>query len=1176
MLLKSIDLSDKYKPESQRAFLTGTQALIRLVITQIWRDRVQNLKTAGFITGYRGSPLGAFDLQLNQNHQLLKDHDIHFQPGLNEDLAATSIWGSQQVGLRGKALYQGVFGIWYGKGPGVDRSGDVFRHANLAGTSAHGGVLALAGDDHGCKSSSTAHQSEFALADAMIPVFHPASAQEYLEFGLAAIALSRYAGVWSSMKLVADSLDTSASIMTSSENIGFTLPKDFILPPNGLNIRLNHTPLAQERLLHEFKLPAALAFIHQNQLNRLIWPSASIPAMQKAPKKLGIISTGKSYLDLRQALEDLQIDEAIAQELGISIYKIGVSWPVEPIGIADFAEGLDEILVIEEKRGLIEPQIKDLLFAKPSQQRPLIIGKKDELGRLLLPSYGELTPAMIALVIAERIERLRKNQPHNSKLDPIFAKMNQRVDFVKQRQIEIDQMEATSIRMPYFCPGCPHNSSTKVPDGSQAMAGIGCHYMAIWMDRSTALNTQMGGEGAPFIGQAPFIEDKHIFTNLGDGTYIHSGSLAIRASRIAGINITYKILYNDAVAMTGGQSLDGHLTVQQIANQVAAEGVSALYITSDDIGKYDQIKNQFPAMTKFYDRKALIQAQIELREIKGVSILIHDQTCAAEKRRRIKRKILPESPQLAVINQRVCEGCGDCSIQSNCLAVVPKDTLWGSKRAIDQSACNTDFSCIQGFCPSFVLLSGAKVKKGMAATKVTDQAEIKLPEPAYIEAMLEHPYNIVITGVGGTGVVTIGALLGMAAHIEGKGVTVLDMAGLAQKGGPVTSHIRIASHPNAIHSNRVAAGKADLILGCDLMVAAASECLAKVDKGHTKAIINSSIVITGDFTHNPNWEYPKDSLENRMMAELGKDLTHFIPINELTKMIMGDNVYNNIFLIGYAFQKGLLPISLEAFEKAVNLNKVQIDKNLEAFNWGRKLAHQPELLAKFINKIHAKPLEEESLEQALKRYQDDLNAYQNGGVRLNKFNTMIRLTEQKLTKLDIESSLKDQTISAIAFSYYRVLAIKDEYEVARLFKEDAFNQQIDDMFEAKTNQDNGLAKLKRTYLFANPFKRNQNKPNQQPEKQKFTFGADLLLTLLYHGRQVRGTILDPFRFSKDHDLAKELLKMFEVEFMLRLEKLDKNGISAFQNRLKAYDKVRGYGHIRKKNHLDFLNINKQV
>ena len=924
-------LDDKYTRKSGRVFLTGTQALIRLPMLQRERDLAAGLNTAGFISGYRGSPLGNLDLGLWKAKAHLAEHHITFQPGINEDLAATAVWGSQQVNLFPGALYDGVFGLWYGKGPGVDRCGDVFRHANAAGSSKFGGVLVIAGDDHAAKSSTLPHQTEHVFKAVMMPVLYPANVQEYLDFGLHGWAMSRYSGCWVAFKALADTVETSASVNIDPAAVNPIFPPDFELPPDGLNIRWPDPPLVQEARLLNHKLYAALAYCRANGLNKLIIDSPT--------PKLGILTAGKSYLDVRQALDELGIDDALAAEIGIRLFKVGMVWPLEPEGVRHFAEGLEEILVVEEKRQLLEYQLKEELYNWKDDVRPRVIGKFDEIGEWsegnwLLPATGELPVATIARVIAERIGRFFTS--------PTIAA---RLALIESKQKAALTPIVLAERKPHFCSGCPHNTSTRVPDGSRAVAGIGCHYMVTWMDRSTSTFTHMGGEGVPWIGQAPFTQEKHIFANLGDGTYFHSGLLAIRQAIAAKVPITYKILYNDAVAMTGGQPVDGILSVARITRQLEAEGIEKMVVVAAEPEKYADIVDLAPNVPVRH-RDELDAVQRELREYPGVSILIYDQVCATEARRRRKRGKMPAITKRVFINEAVCEGCGDCSVQSNCLSVVPVETAFGTKRQIDQSSCNQDFSCLKGFCPSFVTIEGGKLKKGNGAGRPTAADDEDWPIlPAPVLPLTSRPYNLLITGVGGMGVITLGALIGMAAHLDGKGISTLDMTGLAQKFGAVFSHLRIADRPEDIHAARIATGEAHAVLGGDLVVSASSEALSKMLEGHTRAIVSCTETPTADFTRNRDWHFPLAGLKEQLVATIGADHASFIDTQHLATALMGDALYANMLLLGYAWQRGLVPISAAALDKAIELNGAAVDANRQAFLWGRRAAVDPDRVA---------------------------------------------------------------------------------------------------------------------------------------------------------------------------------------------------------------------------------------
>ena len=955
--LAATTLDDKYTLDRGQVFLTGTQALVRLPMMQRQRDAAAGLNTAAFITGYRGSPLGGFDQALWSARRFIERNHIRFQPAINEELAATAVWGSQQLGLFPGAKYDGVFAIWYGKGPGVDRSGDALKHGNAAGSARHGGVLVVAGDDHTCKSSTLPHQSEFAFVDAAIPVLNPAGIEDILDLGLYGWAMSRYAGCWVAFKTTAEVMDSSASVNLDPGRVAIALPSDFAMPEGGLNIRWPDQPLDQEYRLHRHKLAAACAFVRANRLDRTV-----IDAPQP---RFGIVTTGKSYLDVRQALDDLGIGAEEAARIGLRLYKIAMPWPLEPEGVARFADGLEEIFVVEEKRALIETQLKDQLYNLPAERRPCIIGKLDETGAPILPSNGELTATEIARAVARRIARFDAS-PH----------LLERLARLDARDAAPGGSVVPFQRTPYFCSGCPHNTSTRVPEGSRALAGIGCHYLAQFMDRSTATFTQMGGEGVPWIGQAPFTETPHVFANIGDGTYTHSGVLAIRAAVASGVNMTYKVLFNDAVAMTGGQPLDGGLTVPAVTRQLAAEGVRRVVVVTDEPQKYPAGVD-FAGGTTVRHRDELDSVQRELREVGGVTAIVYDQTCAAEKRRRRKRGRFPDPPRRVFINELVCEGCGDCSTQSNCLSVVPVETEFGRKRAIDQSSCNKDYSCLKGFCPSFVTVEGGSLRRRAAADLDEDRLS-PLPEPAL--PALDEPYGILVTGVGGTGVVTIGALLGMAAHLEGKGVSVLDMTGLAQKGGAVLSHVRIAGRPAALHAVRIAAGAARLLLGCDLVVSASAEALAKLAPGHSRAIVNSHETITGDFTRNPDLSFPAGELAAAIGAAAGPDNTEFVAATRLAAGLFGDSIATNLFLLGYAYQKGLVPVSAAAIARAIALNAVAVEFNHSAFRWGRRAALDLRLVesrAQPAGAPAADPRPADTLDEVVGRRVEFLAQYQN-------------------------------------------------------------------------------------------------------------------------------------------------------------------------------------------------------
>ncbi len=1130
-----VTLEDKYTLASGRVFLNGTQALVRLAMIQRERDLAAGLNTAGFISGYRGSPLGGFDQALWKAKKHLKQHHIHFTPGVNEELAATAVWGSQQVGLFEGAKYDGVFAMWYGKGPGVDRSGDVFKHANAAGTAKHGGVLLLAGDDHACKSSTLPHQSEHAFDAAMIPVLYPTGVQEIIELGLHGFAMSRYSGLYVAFKVISETVDSSASIHIDPDSPRILLPQDIELPANGVNIRWPDAPMEQELRLQHDKIYAALAYARTNRLNRI--------TVDSPRPRLGIIASGKSYLDVLQALEDLGIDAKHAAEIGIRLYKVGMPWPLEPNGIREFAQGLDEILVVEEKRQVIEYQMKEQLYNWRDDVRPRVVGKYDEHGEWevhrsewLLPAAGELTPAMIARVIAQRIGKF-----HTS---PIIEA---RLKFLEAKEAALARPRAKIARVPYFCSGCPHNTSTRVPEGSKALAGIGCHYMAIWIrPEETMTFTQMGGEGAPWIGIQPFTETKHVFANLGDGTYYHSGLLAIRAAVGANVNLTYKILYNDAVAMTGGQPVDGPLTVPMIVNQVLAEGVKQVRVVTDQPEKY-RGGSMFPRGVSVHDRDDLDAVQRELREIPGVTALVYDQTCAAEKRRRRKRGTFPDPQKRVVINELVCEGCGDCGVKSNCLSVVPVETEFGRKRAIDQSSCNKDYSCVKGFCPSFVTVEGGQLRKRKPTVHEVLGA---LPEPQL--PSLERPYGILVTGVGGTGVVTIGAILGMAAHLEGKGTAVLDMAGLAQKGGSVYSHIRIASRPEEIHAVRIAAGDARLVIGCDMIVAASDEAIAKMQAGSTRAVVNGDVATTGSFTRDPDLQVPTAEMAEVIREACGPGAADFVDATELATALLGDSIATNLFMVGYAWQKGLIPIGGTAIAQAIELNGAAVESNRKAFEWGRRAAVDLASVQRAATPPEARPESQrlsQSLDEAIERRRAFLVDYQNDAYarRYRQFVEKVRSREQS------QAPGSTELTAAVARYLFKLMAYKDEYEVARLYTDTDFLQRVATQFEGDYRLNLHLAPP----LWA------KNDP-VTGEPRKRVFGPWMLgaMRVLARMRGLRGTPLDVFGYSEERRTERSLIAEYERVIEELLQSLDGKRVALAAEIASVPEYIRGYGPVK--------------
>jgi len=1128
----TVSLDDKYTLDETRQLLTGTQAIVRLMLTQRARDVKAGLNTAGYVTGYRGSPIASLEAAMLRARGILEANQIKFTPGLNEDLAATALWGSQQAELRGEGKYDGVFGVWYGKGPGVDRTGDVFRHANHAGTSKHGGVLALMGDDHTCESSTSAHQSEFAFLDYMIPVLNPAGVQEILDYGILGFALSRFAGVWVGIKCVKDNIEATATVDGRIDRIQVKIPDDFVMPPGGLNIRLGDQALLKEARLHDHKRAAILAFARANKLDRIVTSGGPNP-------RIGIITCGKSYLDVRAAMDELGLDEVKANQLGLRLYKVGMTWPLEPQGVLKFAEGLDLVLVVEEKRSLIETQVKEQLY--DLAVRPRVLGKKDENEQWLFPAKYALDPSDIAIKLGERLIRCGAG------------------DDIKARVAELKRLKGNqpvtpeaAVRIPYFCPGCPHNTSTVVPEGSRAYAGIGCHYMAHWMDRSTEGFTQMGGEGTNWIGEAPFSKTRHVFQNLGDGTYIHSGSLAIRAARAAGVNMTFKILYNDAVAMTGGQSLDGGMTVGMIARQVLAEGVDKVVVVTDEPHKYPA--GFIPHGVPVHHRRELQSLQKELREVPGVSVLIYDQTCAAEKRRRRKRGLFPDPDKRVFINPAVCEGCGDCGVKSNCVAVVPLETELGTKRAIDQSACNKDFSCLNGFCPSFVSVHGAKVRK---ARKPVGDSGIgamlaSLPEPRL--PSIDKPYTMLVTGVGGTGVVTLSAVLGQAAHLEGKGFGAIDMTGLAQKGGAVACHMRVAANADQIHAIRAGVAGADLVLGCDLVVTASNKVLETIKPDHTAVVFSNYEMPTADFTRNPNLKVPGLALRHAIEERAGKAPVHSFDAHTAAVKLFGDSIAANMFILGYAFQLGHVPIGSAAIEQAIELNGAAVEMSRNAFRFGRLAARDSSALTRLVGPAMASPASAaQSLESLIASRADQLTDYQDAALAERYRMRVARMIDLERKQAPGRSGLAE----AVARGYFKLLAYKDEYEVARLFSSPAFDKALAEQFESHR---------KLEFHLAPPLLARRDKATGEPRKMRFGGWMRPVFRLLAKGKRLRGSSLDIFGYSAERRLERQMIADYE-------KLLDEiAGLLSPQTHATAVAlaslplDIKGFGHIKERNY----------
>ncbi|MGK8209383.1 indolepyruvate ferredoxin oxidoreductase family protein [Burkholderia cenocepacia] len=1128
--LRKVTLDDKYVLDTGRIFLTGVQALVRLPLMQHRRDRAAGLDTAGYISGYRGSPLGTYDGELGKARAFLDAANVVFVPGVNEDLAATAVWGTQQAEAGGDGKYDGVFAIWYGKGPGVDRSGDAFRHANLAGSSKHGGVLVLTGDDHTCESSTTCHQSELALVDASIPILSPSGVQEVLDYGLIGWALSRYSGCWVGLKCVKDTADASAVVDVDPARVDIVLPDGSALPPGGLNLRQPDTPQEQEYRLHNHKLDAVRAFVRANRLDKVV--------LGAARPRFGIVTHGKSYLDLLQAIDELGLTETALAAMGVAIYKVACTWPLEPESLREFACGLELLMVVEEKRSLLESQIKDCLYGMPNA--PAVIGKRDEQGRKLFPVEMSLNPVQIAIALGQRIARLAGD-----------AGIAERVAMLT----ELNQVALAPEAMQrsfYFCSGCPHNSSTVIPPGSKAYAGIGCSWMAQTMDRNTLGYTQMGAEGMAWVGEAPFSTRTHMFQNMGDGTYFHSGLLAVRAALAAGTNITFKILYNDAVAMTGGQRHDGRLSPAAITAQVHAEGVRRIAVVSDDPSKYPVDAGWAPGVT-VHHRDALQTVQQTLRDIPGVTVLVYDQTCAAEKRRRRKRGQLPDPARRLVINDLVCEGCGDCGLKSNCVSLLPLETEFGRKREIDPSSCNKDETCNNGFCPSFVTVKGGTPRRSVAGDLGAPPFPA-LPEPV-LPSLEARAFSMIVTGVGGTGIVTIGAILGMAAHLEGNGCGILDMAGLAQKGGSVWTHLRFGKHPAAIKAIRIAAGGADVVLGCDMVVAASHKTLAATRKGTTRMLINTHEAMTGEFARDPDLAFPAADLRAGIVGAVGDTQVEFVDATRYARDLFGDSLAGNVFMLGYAYQRGLIPVGAEAIHAAIELNGAAVSSNQAAFLWGRRIALFPDAPRKAAGV--ALPARESlrlsaTVDEMIERRVAFLTAYQDAAYaqRYRARVDQVREWERRV------SPRQDAVTRAVANAYFRLLAYKDEYEVARLHAAPEFVERLKQQFEGD---------FRIAFNLAPPLLAGRDERTGEPRKKEY--GAWVLPTfrLLAKLKFLRGTPFDPFGHTAERRMERDLIVRYEQTIDEIVRCGNAHNLSAVLRAASIAEKIRGYGHVKARN-----------
>ncbi len=1136
-----VSLADRYDLSRSRVMLNGSQAVVRLTLMQKARDAAAGLDTAGFVTGYRGSPLGALDTHFGQAADRLRPQEIVFVPGLNEELAATAIWGAQQANLFGEGRKDGIFCIWYGKGPGVDRSGDVFRHANIAGTAPHGGVLVLMGDDHAAESSTVAHQSEFALMDAMMPILHPAGVQEILDFGILGFALSRFSGCWVGLKCVHDNIESTAVVDARPDRIRLRLPDDVDTPPGGLNIRLPDDRLAAEERLHRYKLPAAQAFARANGLDRVIW--------DEPRARIGIVATGKSWLDVRQALIDLGIDKAAARRLGLKLLKVGMVWPLDPVTIETFARGLDLVIVIEEKRPVMEPQIRDHLYHLPAAVRPAVIGKRDESGHPLLPTHGVLDPNIIGLVIADQL--LMRDLPADE-ADRLKAARRR----ILARRKTSERLPEGMVRTPWYCAGCPHNTSTRLPEGARGYAGIGCHWLVQLMpERRTLGHTQMGGEGANWIGEQPFSRRRHVFQNMGDGTYVHSGSLAIRACVAAGVNMTFKILCNDAVAMTGGQAIDGGITVPDIARQVRAEGVRRIAVVSDDPTRWQDRRHAFPVGTTFHHRDELPLVEREMERTPGVTVIIYDQVCAAEKRRRRKRGLMPPPEEFVVIHEGLCEGCGDCGVQSNCVALVPVDTPWGRKRQVDQSVCNQDYTCLKGFCPAMVTVRPSHHRREdahqAAAASPRWPPPPDVPEPA--RPALDVPYAMALAGIGGTGVVTIGQIVGHGAHIAGLGAGIIDMSGISQKNGTVVTHVKIAATPEAVPAIRVADGSADLILGFDILTTASRRILRMAAQGRTRAVVNTHPVMPGQFTTDPDLDLDIPALESRLRDVLDDTDLLLTDTHALARQLFGDAIFANMLALGMAVQKGWVPVPAEALEEAIRLNGRAVDANIAAVRWGRALVADPSRMQAILPAAKAP---EETLESIIAEGRTLLAAWQDEAAAAAYEQTVRRLAAQER-----ERTGRDRITRIIARQLARLTALKDEYEVARQLSDPAFVARIREEFGENAVITPWLAPP----LFARP-----DPVTGRPRKRPHGLFTWRLLPMLARLKRLRGTVFDIFALSR----ARQAERAIPQAFLQRAEALFAHLTPETEQRihdtLARAARIRGYGALRLRSSREWL------
>jgi indolepyruvate ferredoxin oxidoreductase len=1103
-----ITLDDKYRQPAGEIYLTGMQALVRLLLEQARSDRARGLATEGFVSGYRGSPIGGLDRELWRAKGLLDEHGVRFVPGLNEELAATACWGTQQVPLFPEPRVAGVYSLWYAKNPGLDRAMDAIKHAAHAGTSPLGGVLVAAGDDHLAKSSAFGHQSEYEFVDCLMPVLAPASIAELIELGLAGWALSRYSGAWVGFKLAGSICEASATVHAAPPR-EWPVPA-FEFPPGGPHLRWPDDPATMEHRAKAVRLPAAQAFVRAAGLDRT--------SGARGRARLGIVAPGRAYAQLRQAWLELGIAEAELAALGVRVHKPAMVWPLEPERFLEFAQGVDTILVVEDKRPLVEDQAKVLLHDRMHRDAPRVIGKRDESGAMLLPESGEVDALRLALELGRRL-----GLPA-SRLEPLRGRATPA------------PAAPVMLRTPYFCSGCPHNTSTRVPEGETVIGGIGCHTLAMGMDRGMLTFTHMGGEGASWIGIAPFTKRTHMFQNMGDGTYQHSGVLGIRAAVAARVNVTFKILYNDAVAMTGGQPVEGLPSVPRLTRQLTAEGVARVAVVTDEPDKYEPARDPFADGVTVHHRDDLDHVQRLLRDVPGVTALVYDQTCAAEKRRRRKIGRFPDPPKRLYINERVCEGCGDCGVQSNCVSIVPLDTEHGRKRQIDQASCNKDYSCARGFCPSFVTVQGGTLRRTAARVPGT------LPAPPAVPGT--HRSRLLIAGIGGTGVVTVSAIVGMAARLDGREAAVNDVTGMAQKGGPVLGHVQIADDAAELASDRVPLGGTDVLLALDLVVATMPDAQSRLG-AHTIAIANLDLAPTGAFTRSADAVPDGVDLLARLQGRVAR--VESLHATQAASAAAGDPVAAGLLLLGYAVQRGLVPLRLQSLEEAIRLNGVGVERNLAAFGWGRRLAAEPGAASDL---GLGEPVAA-TLDEFVARRVADLEAYQDAGYAARYRELVARVRAAEARVAPGESGLT-RTVAEQAF---RLMAYKDEYEVARLHTDPAFAARLAAQFE-------GDWRLR--FNLAPPLLARRDPHTGLPRKQEY--GPWLLPVLrgLARLRRLRGTALDPFGYTEERRTERRLIG----EYFALVEELIAAlapGNHALAVELAGWSRtVRGFGHVKAK------------